>query len=964
MLFSLMIAESAMAGFSIVDSGTFGGSLNVTGWPAPPAPSAVTISSGSFGGALYMNNKPVISSPSPANNSNNQATSLSWSCTIEDPEGDSFNWTLAGSNGQSNNANDATNGSKSLSLSGLSASTTYTVWVNVTDGLLWTREWFNFSTVPPGETPVTLSSGSFGGELYIEYYVNGNWSDWWYLDSAPADFIYPTGFQVANLNDTQLNVSWTKGANATHTYIRRKVGSAPQNRTDGALAYNDTASAFDDTNLSEGTNYNYSAWSYNSTINRFSNNYIFADNCTKPGNLSYLHYTDATMTAITLAWNTGANATATVIIMNESGWTDYPTTQTNGTEVFNSSGSSIEIGTLTANTTYYFTAWAFLDCGSNHYFSIANETVNESTLASADAPSSLTAETQSNESIWLNWTKGTIGDYTIVRRQIGSYPTNSTGDVVYSSTAETYTDTGLTPAAHYYYRAWGYNGFEYSAGYASAHNVTLPSPPEDFMGTIDGTTLTITWTAGAGADQTVVRNETAAYPANVTAGYLVYNGTNEITVVSGVTDIDYYRGWSYVLIDTMHLYSEGTNLLWGGLEVNCYNESNASQNVTFDLFITNKEHTETYLQEGCTNPTRIDVADVPNGENITIQISATDYETRAYVIDLFENQWKVLNAFLPLALPPGGTTDPDYDPTNQTYAHTYFLVVYDEFDNPIEDAEITIKRALNLSGTLEYQDVAIIQTDASGSATVSLLPGTLYGVTIVKDGYDSAEEEYEPDEDYYGIYYPKIFRLRETPTVPVTNTFTDLCNLYISWVSSNESIRVTFLCKSGTATATTFKIYEIYNGSLALNTTQSFTSDNNIIFYLEGANTSREHVVMLDMTHSTLGSVENESRYLSPLRDFVIDTNWLENQLTAALGENPLGWVDLFIIYGGMMIILLALAGAKQPGLAIIGAGAYAMLITTLTDTSLSTKLEIMISLLIVLGFLTLLIKFMRGRHK
>ena len=60
-----------------------------------------------------------------------------------------FTWTIQCSNGQNNSGSGASNGTKSLVLSGLKNSTTYKVWVNATDPAgsnLYTRRWYTFTT--------------------------------------------------------------------------------------------------------------------------------------------------------------------------------------------------------------------------------------------------------------------------------------------------------------------------------------------------------------------------------------------------------------------------------------------------------------------------------------------------------------------------------------------------------------------------------------------------------------------------------------------------------------------------------------------------------------------------------------------------------------------------------------------------------------------------------------------------
>jgi hypothetical protein len=108
---------------------------------------------------------PVFGTPTPANQSTGNPLNLTWSIPINDPEGDSFDWTIQCSNGQMTGAISDSNGTKTLGLTGLSYNTTYKVWVNATDpdgSQLYTRRWYLFTTkqvtnnppyVPSNETP-------------------------------------------------------------------------------------------------------------------------------------------------------------------------------------------------------------------------------------------------------------------------------------------------------------------------------------------------------------------------------------------------------------------------------------------------------------------------------------------------------------------------------------------------------------------------------------------------------------------------------------------------------------------------------------------------------------------------------------------------------------------------------------------------------------------------------------------
>lgn len=72
----------------------------------------------------------------------------------------------------------------------------------------------------------------------------------------------PTDLSATAISDTQINLSWTKGAGAVDTVIRRKVGSYPTSVIDGEEAYNGPFESCSDTGLDPNTTYYYRAWSY------------------------------------------------------------------------------------------------------------------------------------------------------------------------------------------------------------------------------------------------------------------------------------------------------------------------------------------------------------------------------------------------------------------------------------------------------------------------------------------------------------------------------------------------------------------------------------------------------------------------------------------------------------------------------------------------------------------------------
>jgi hypothetical protein len=136
-----------------------------------------------------INTPPVFGTSSPANGSTGNLLSLSWSIPISDAEGNTFTWTIQCNNGQTNTSTGATNGTKTLVLSGLTFSTTYKVWVNATDPTgsgLYTRKWYTFTTrgnSPPVFGTSSPANGSTGNLLSLSWSIpisdaEGNTFSW------------------------------------------------------------------------------------------------------------------------------------------------------------------------------------------------------------------------------------------------------------------------------------------------------------------------------------------------------------------------------------------------------------------------------------------------------------------------------------------------------------------------------------------------------------------------------------------------------------------------------------------------------------------------------------------------------------------------------------------------------------------------------------------------------------------
>jgi len=194
--------------------------------------------------ATKASQPPVFGSPNPANGSTNNPLSITWSIPINDPEGDSYSWTIQCSNGQVNSGTSATNGTKSLSLSGLAYSTTYKVWVNATDPTgsgTYTRKWYTFTTqqqqnVPPNKP--NKPTGTTSGKIKTVYTYTTSTTDpngdqvyylWDWGDGTQSNWLgpYNSGVSISTTHKWTVKGSYSIKVKAKDTFGAESPWSDP-----------------------------------------------------------------------------------------------------------------------------------------------------------------------------------------------------------------------------------------------------------------------------------------------------------------------------------------------------------------------------------------------------------------------------------------------------------------------------------------------------------------------------------------------------------------------------------------------------------------------------------------------------------------------------------------------------------------------------------------------------------------
>lgn len=100
-------------------------------------------------------------SEAPTQTNEDYNISVIWNVTINDDSG-SFNWTITCNNSQVETMNLDTNGSKNITLYNIIQGVTYTLWVNVTDGVSWTNDTYTFSLDSGSSSVCIIDNNSRG----------------------------------------------------------------------------------------------------------------------------------------------------------------------------------------------------------------------------------------------------------------------------------------------------------------------------------------------------------------------------------------------------------------------------------------------------------------------------------------------------------------------------------------------------------------------------------------------------------------------------------------------------------------------------------------------------------------------------------------------------------------------------------------------------------------------------------
>jgi len=329
------------------------GTTNISGWFSPQA------------------GQVVMSNPNPSDTESdvsiNQAT---WNITIKDQEGDTFNWSIEVSNGDSNSSNDDTNGSKLVDLTTpLTYSTTFTVWVNATDAgsLNAVNNSYTFTTEDEFIFSV-YSTLTFGGKCDVQSDAPSITDQYPANESTDIDMYPLLNVTIDEPQNENFNITWKSNSTGIWTVLQYNDTCTDGTYTHRAVFANASNTKYwwrVEVNDSAGhwTNETYEFTTASYSWSNWSDWWEFNYTIDYPASLTA---TPWNQTAINLSWTINGGIDTAVLIVNESGWTNYPNAVTNGTELYNGTNLTFNHTGLVKATTYYYSIWGYNKTDNNY----------------------------------------------------------------------------------------------------------------------------------------------------------------------------------------------------------------------------------------------------------------------------------------------------------------------------------------------------------------------------------------------------------------------------------------------------------------------------------------------------------------------------------------------------------------------------------------------------------------------
>jgi len=211
---------------------------------------------------------------------------------------------------------------------------------------------------PADDTFTPYQTLTFSGKIDVQ------------ADSPIIDDYYPANdssniemFPLLNITidepqNDNFNITWTTNATSWTVYNSSCVDGSYTQRAVWANQSNTkywwTVSINDTGGDWTNATYHFTTATYSWT--NWSTTWTFNYSASAPSNFKASTYNK---TVINLTWTTDATADTNVLLVNESGWNTYPSTVSNGTELYNGTLEAYDHTGLSKGTTYYYSIWSY-----------------------------------------------------------------------------------------------------------------------------------------------------------------------------------------------------------------------------------------------------------------------------------------------------------------------------------------------------------------------------------------------------------------------------------------------------------------------------------------------------------------------------------------------------------------------------------------------------------------------------
>jgi len=226
------------------------------------------------------------------------------------------------------------------------------------------------------------------------------------------------------------------------------------------------------------------------------------------------------------------------------GLSENPTTANSKAVVSGTTGTlEKELTGLQIATTYHFRPFATNSQGTGYG--------TDSTFTTLPGnPSNLSATRTDKDSVYLTWTKGNGGTYSIIRRGEVAPANINSETLIYQGTGSSFTDTGLDAGTTYYYRVWSATTADWSEAYSASYSADYDTTIYDFEDTANALTDDVN-------PATVPTNDGVLRCQVSQDGGTTWSAAKELTFNASITTQDFGNGqtelWGMMTWDGDHV---------------------------------------------------------------------------------------------------------------------------------------------------------------------------------------------------------------------------------------------------------------------------------------------------------------------------------------------------------------------------------------------------------------------------